>query len=58
MVKETARSCSRCGVSGHNLRTCNEKVCVKLFGVYISVHPERDEADQQPHERKKGIFIR
>lgn len=29
------RKCSHCGLNGHNSRTCNEKGCVKLFGVNI-----------------------
>ncbi|KAJ0100015.1 hypothetical protein Patl1_20728 [Pistacia atlantica] len=54
MVKETTRTCSCCGHHGHNSRTCNVKVCVKLLGANIQVHPERDEADQPPRERKRG----
>ncbi|XP_042487680.1 probable transcription factor At5g61620 isoform X2 [Macadamia integrifolia] len=35
MTKESSRKCSHCGNNGHNSRTCNEKVGMKLFGVRI-----------------------
>ncbi|KAF2311678.1 hypothetical protein GH714_025877 [Hevea brasiliensis] len=41
MVKEATRKCSHCGQNGHNSRTCNGKVGVKLFGVRILEKQER-----------------
>ncbi|KAF8412932.1 hypothetical protein HHK36_000904 [Tetracentron sinense] len=38
MAKESSRKCSHCGNNGHNSRTCNEKVGMKLFGVKILTH--------------------